>query len=472
AKLPSTLPQDIVKDPWYDIVMGAVSLNNGLTTEARQHFDAAVKATRGKNVDILAAVARINIHSNSGDRNYAVELLDKAIRRDKRNPELYTMKGDAYFRLRNGNEAYRAFDQAIKLDSRYAPALYELGKIFSTQNNEALYLKYYNETVAADPSFAPAWYNLFYHYYKTDVNKALEYYQRYLQQADVDAADEYQLADLLYLTKQYDAAIRKANSLLAKQDAENRLNKLVGYTYSSMNKPDSALEYMNRYFNNGADTNFLVKDYEMMIGIYDTLGLKDSVVSWYQKILPLVKDDVAKRSYYRKLAEFYGDKKDYRNQATWLGRYYSDNDKATNLDLFNWGLALYQGQQYQDADSVFTYYSEKYPDQVFGFYWQARSKALIDSTMEKGLAIPAYMAMMERAEQDTSNATNRRYLVEAYGYIAAYTANEKKDYQSAIEYFRKLLALDPANADAKRYIEILERTVKSKTDSEADKGTK
>ncbi|HEX6914864.1 MAG TPA: hypothetical protein VF145_06465, partial [Chitinophagaceae bacterium] len=55
AKLPSALPQEIVKDPWYEIVTGAVSLNNGLTTEARQHFDAAVKATRGKNPEILAA---------------------------------------------------------------------------------------------------------------------------------------------------------------------------------------------------------------------------------------------------------------------------------------------------------------------------------------------------------------------------------------------------------------------------------
>jgi cytochrome c-type biogenesis protein CcmH/NrfG len=50
-----------------------------------------------------------------------------------------------------------------------------------------------------------------------------------------------------------------------------------------------------------------------------------------------------------------------------------------------------------------------------------------------------------------------RWMVEAYGYIAAYNANTKKDYPMAISFFQKLLEVDPQNADAQKYIAVLEQ---------------
>jgi len=49
--------------------------------------------------------------------------------------------------------------------------------------------------------------------------------------------------------------------------------------------------------------------------------------------------------------------------------------------------------------------------------------------------------------------------MEAYGYLAAYESNTKKDYREAITYFEKLLALDPNNADAKKYVDILKENL-------------
>ena len=64
----------------------------------------------------------------------------------------------------------------------------------------------------------------------------------------------------------------------------------------------------------------------------------------------------------------------------------------------------------------------------------ARSNTVIDSTMENGLAIPHYQKVIEIAQKDTTNKTNRKFLMEAYGYIAAYEANIEKDYDDAIEF--------------------------------------
>ncbi|MBK5271323.1 MAG: tetratricopeptide repeat protein, partial [Bacteroidia bacterium] len=76
-----------------------------------------------------------------------------------------------------------------------------------------------------------------------------------------------------------------------------------------------------------------------------------------------------------------------------------------------------------------------------------------------GLAVPHYQKLIELFEKDTLNPMNRKHLIEAYGYLAAYESNSQKDYQEAIGYFEKLLALDPNNSDAKRYVEILKKNL-------------
>jgi tetratricopeptide (TPR) repeat protein len=191
--------------------------------------------------------------------------------------------------------------------------------------------------------------------------------------------------------------------------------------------------------------------------IDDMLGRPDSAVVYYVKAGNLEKDSAERRSYARKLAGLYKKQKDYSNQAFWLGKYYQGNSTATNLDLFNWGLTHYMAKEYRTADSIFGLYETKYPDQDFGYYWRARSDVAIDTAMQTGMAIPHYEKLIAIAEKDTVNKTNRKHLVEAYGYIAAYKANTEKDFAGAIDYFEKLLELDPNNPDARKYVAILKK---------------
>jgi len=118
------------------------------------------------------------------------------------------------------------------------------------------------------------------------------------------------------------------------------------------------------------------------------------------------------------------------------------------------------------ADSIFGLYETKYPEQDFGYYWRARSDVAIDTAMQTGMAIPHYEKLIAIAEKDTVNKTNRKHLVESYGYIAAYKANTEKDYAGAIGNFEKLLELDPTNSDARKYVGILTKNL-SKAESKA-----
>jgi tetratricopeptide (TPR) repeat protein len=283
----------------------------------------------------------------------------------------------------------------------------------------------------------------------------------YIAASDPGVKNDYLLTDLLYASRKYDDAITHAQQLIADrgESSEPRLYKLIAYSYKEKGDSAKALEQMQEYFKRQKDTSLVAADFETMGEIYIKFGNADSAAEYLAKAGNMEKDSLKQRQYAKKLAALYKDRKDYSRQARWLEKYYVGNDKATNLDLFNWGLAHYMAKEYPLADSVFNNYEIKYPDQDFGYYWSARSAAAIDTAMTEGIAIPHYLKLVDIAEKDTANKTNRKHLFEAYGYIAAYKANARKDYAGAIEYFEKLLTLDPGNKDAQHYIDVLKKNL-------------
>lgn len=452
-------PAAIADEPYLQVAKGYLLLQQNNKDAAKKLFDAALDKTKEKDAGILSAVAKAHIDAKTGDANYAIELLDKAAKRDKRNQEIYTLKGNAYRKLDNGTEAFKAYQQALEQDKNYTAALHQMGNIFVTQKNPEMYLKYFNDALAADPEFAPAYYSLYVHNYVTDPAKAMDFFNKYVSKSDPSAKNEYLHTDLLYLTKQHDAAIAKAQQLLQKEGAEPRLYKLIAYSKLDQKDTAAAMDFMQRYFHYAPDSNYVVKDFETMGLLYaSTPGKMDSAAKFYEKAASMQTDSVALYAYYKRLAGLYEDKKNYAGQAQWLGKFYEGNKDASNIDLFNWGIAHYRAQQWQDADSVFGKYIQKYPEQTFGYYWRARSNAAVDSAIEKGTAIPHYLKLVEVAEKNFEDANNKKWLVEAYGYLAMYKANTEKDYASAIDYFKKLKTVDPNNKDVDKYISILEKS--------------
>jgi tetratricopeptide (TPR) repeat protein len=68
-------------------------------------------------------------------------------------------------------------------------------------------------------------------------------------------------------------------------------------------------------------------------------------------------------------------------------------------------------------------------------------------------------------QQDTTASTYEKWIVEAYGYLAAYEANTKKDYAAAIAYFKKILEVNPENESAEKYIAVLENSLAGKNEN-------
>jgi tetratricopeptide (TPR) repeat protein len=458
-------PSSVQSEPYYKVAQGALLLQQNNPAAASNLFKEALENTKEKDARILAGVAEAHIDAKAGDANYAIELLHKAIKRDKKEASFYVLLGDAYRKLNNGTEAFKAYQQAIDKNDKYAEAYHKIGEIFLTQKNAELYTEYFQKALAADPDYAPALYQLYvYEFYRNPV-KAMDYYKQYVAKSDASVQNEYDMADLLYLNKQYSAAIQKANALITTEGekVKPRLYKLIGYSYAGEKDTAKAISYMQQYFAKEVDSNFIAKDYTSMGDFYTSQSGQDSLAMvYYGKALDKEKDSAVLYGGYKKMAQLSKDRKDYASEAQWLGKFYTGNEKASNLDLFYWGIAHYRAENYPMADSVFAMYVAKYPEQGFGYYWQAKSKALQDKEMKEGLAIPMYEKLIEVLQKDTADANYKKWMVEAYGYLAAYQVNTHKNFQAAIDYFNKLLVVDPDNADAKKYIAMLEKNLSDK----------
>lgn len=465
-KVPNILhaaPQDVKEDPYFMVAKGAVLLPGSNVQEADRYFSDALEKTKYKKPEILLAVAKTIIRAEKGDANHAIDLLNRAIKKDKRNPELYTELGKAYRKLNNGTEAFKAFRQAIEADNKFAEAYYLTGMLFRTQNNSDLYLEYFNKAIQADSKYAPAYYQLYYHYYFRNVNKAKEYLEKYIALSDHRIENDYDYTDILYLTKNYKQAIELAKKLIEidNDKVPARIYKLIAYSYLETNDHLNAFNYIHRYFDVAPDSILIARDFILLGDLYTEKQHNDSAMFFYKVGAALERDSSLLVKYYKMIADLAKEQKDYSGTATWLGKYYLINEKSTNVDLFNWGLAWFQAGNFEKADSVFAMYAEKYPDQVFGYYWRGRSNAAIDTTMEQGLAIPHYLKVVEIGEEDTTG-NSKRQLIESYGYLAGFEANQNKNYGKAIEYFEKLLQLDPDNEAASKYVQILKEALSKK----------
>ena len=456
-------PANIKSDPYFLIATGKIFLDESKKEEAAKYFEQALEKTKYKKPEILLGVAKAHIASENGEANQAIDLLNKAIKKDKRNPQLYTELGKAYRKLNNGTEAFKAFRQAIEADKNFAEAYYLTGMIFRTQNNSDLYLEYFNKAIQADAKYAPAYYQLYYHYYFRNVNTAKDFLEKYIALSDHNIENDYNYTDILYLTKNYTQAIELAKKLIEtdKEETPARIYKLIAYSYQEIDDHQNAFNYIHRYFAAAPDSIFIAKDFILVADLYAEKQKIDSAIFFYSVGTELEKDSASLIKYYKTLADLSKQQKDYTERAKWLGKYYIANQKSTNVDLFNWGLSWFQAGNYQKSDSVFSMYVYKYPTQVFGYYWRGRSSAAIDSTMELGLAVPHYSKVVEIGELDTT-ANSKRQLIESYGYLAGYEVNQNKNYSKAIEYFEKLLQLDPDNEQAKKYVQILKETMAKK----------
>ncbi|MEJ7736357.1 MAG: tetratricopeptide repeat protein [Chitinophagaceae bacterium] len=455
--------------------MGQIELMENKLNEARQRFETAISLTKGKNVDVIHAIARANVDAQLGDANYAIEKLNnipKRRRKDLKNAETYVIMGDAYRKLINGGGAVTAFKQALSMDPELAEARYKIGKVYLTQNNPDYFLPAFEEASRIDPNYAPAFYELFFYWFERDINKAREYFNSYLAVSDKDPSTAYDRTSIIYASRDYQTAIDTAKSKISLlgDKADPRYYKLIAYSYDALQDSASAKNYMDQYFAKQKKEGFVLQDYVFrgkLLGKFP--GNEEEAMRNFETAVELDTSAEGKLKTMADAAAFAAKMGNYNQQANWLGRIYAGKKDPSNRDLYDWGYAHYLAGNYTSSDSVFcNLYRPKYPDEIFGYLWCARSAGAQDTTMEKGTAVEPYKNLIAFARAAGEREDYKSTLIQAHGYLASYYANVTKDKDSAVVYLQNILKLDPDNESAAQYIEVLTKS-EAKTTAEATK---
>ena len=441
--------------------MGEIELMEGKGNDARQRFETAISLSKAKDIEVLNAIARANVDAKEGDANYAIEKLNIATQiKGFKDPTTYYLMGLAYRKLVDGGAAVTAFQKALGLDPKYAAAKYAIGKVYLTQNNKEYFLPAFEEAIQLDPNYAPAYYELYYYwYFHQDVEKAITYFDKYLTVTDPKPSDEYDKIGNLYAAKKFADAIAKSQQKISTEgaNADPRYYKLIAYSYSDQGDSVNAKKWIDDYFTKQKPEGYVPMDYTFRAQLLSKFpGNEVETFKSFEKAIQMDTTIQGKLALMNDAAALAKKINNRAEQAKWLGIIYRTDPRATKTDLYNYGFAFYQAKMFDSSKAVFAQYRDKYPDEVFGYFWGARSAAAIDTTSENGLAVPDYEKLAEVAKK-VDSVKYKSMIVESYMYMAGYSNNVKKDKDAALSYLGKVLEIDPANATAKQYVDALSK---------------
>jgi Tfp pilus assembly protein PilF len=445
------------------IGMGEIELREGKTNDARQRFETAISLTKGKDVEVFNAIGRANVDAKAGDATYAIEKLNLATQvKGFKDPETYIIMGDAYRKLIDGGNAIISYNKALALDPKLAAAHHKIAKVYLTQRNTEMFLPGFDKAVEADPAYAPTYFELFYYWYFKDVNKAAPLLEKYTANADQGPDVEYLKTDFLYASGKFAESKEKAISLINQygDKVAPRMYKQVAYACDTLKDMACANKYMADYFAKQNPDDIVSADYEELANI--NIQTPGSEAQAFVNLQKAVEKDTAvenKIKYINKAAALAKKQGDRKQEANWLGIAYNLKADPTQTDLYNWGMANYQAANYPTADSIFCgLYQTKYPDQIYGYLWCARTIQAADTTMQSPKFAPAQEKLAEMALK-LDSVKFKSQAIGAYAALTSYHNDVKKDSKTALSYVDKILAIDPANAFANQVKPILQKQV-------------
>jgi tetratricopeptide (TPR) repeat protein len=450
-------------NPLLLVAMGQVELTENKPNDARQKFETAISLTKGKDIAIFTAIGKANLEQG-GDPAYGIEKLKLATAiKGFKDPMTYIYMGDLYRAIQNGGGAVSSYENALVIDPKMAMAKHKIGKIYLTQGSESrdIFLQKFSDAILDDPTFTPALYDMYVFYFSRDVNKAIQYFNDYKKHAEPGPALDYEEASLQFASANFQNAIAKSDDLLKSQgdSADPRLYRLKAYSYDKLGDSIQALANLETFFQKVKSAEDINPE-NYLIAAFNAAKQKTDpakVDYYFTKAIDADTLIENKVDYTRKAADFFKRTANTAKSAEWLVKVLAINPKQSKVDLYNAGFENFKATEYKRADSIFSIYKTVFPNEVYGHYWSFRSLSVVDSTMELGLAVPDCEKFISIAEAD--KVKNKSTLITAYGYLAGYSANIKKDLAGAAGYLEKIIEIDPNNQDAIKNRDIIQKAL-------------
>ncbi|SKB36423.1 tetratricopeptide repeat protein [Daejeonella lutea] len=469
---------------------GAVKLE-GSTDQATADFNKALEQTRKKDHQTELYIGRALIKATKPDYENAILHLQRAKEINDKDPKIYLFLGDAYHGMLKNSEAYKNYTQAFALDNSLLRAKLALGVIVKQSRAFRESADEFKKVNALDPNYAPAYRELAETYYlwamsepkayKDKMKLALEQYRKYIKLTDLSPLSRMRYADFLILAGDYKTLEQEARELAKYEKSNKRIYRYLGYAaFENGNYPES--EEALTEFISGVDTSRVIAKDWLYLGKALIESGKTDTAAWSllkasEKDSTLLKDisTIAKDLYtarkYESAARIYevavsdSASKTYAYDNFYLGMsnyfHYAAKVKAAK-DSSLTVTATADTSILARADTAFSRVIKLSPSTADAYLYRARVRRLLDdATQPEGLMVPDYEKYIELVTGKPdfqSNDRAKKTAVEAYSNLGAIAArsDNPEEQAVAVEYFNKILQLEPDNKYATSSLEVLE----------------
>ena len=400
--------------------------------------------TKPDQANVLIRLAEAYIQVGSKDSALIFTYLRKAEALDKKNPELYLYRGDYWFNtLNDGSRAAENYKRSQELAPQSARAKVRLGQLYTRVKSWQDALSYYHEALAIDSSFAPAYLELGFLYAKTkQPEDSKKNFKKYLDLSRSNIAAKRRYANTLIQTEDYAGAINQINQIMVLDSVSyNDLNRALAYSYFELKDYPKAKYYITKFFKKSPTEKLYAKDYVYFGRILQKVGQDSLAVIKLEQGYQI---DTANTDILNDIAASYNKTKKYENAAKTY-QLKIDRKAGGINDYYKMGLAYYNAKKYVEADSALTKVTRMNPDFEPAYIWKARVYSQLDPETDKGLAKPYYEKVIEKASIDSVKYS--KDLLESYNYLGYFYLKDKK-YCEALDYWEKVLSIDPANSNA------------------------
>jgi len=465
------------KMPFNYLGVGKMQLNKSNRVDWVKLYDKGRKlATDLFKYDLEAADACLSVKTQYYD--LVTAYLDEAKEEESKSPELYIGYGNLYMRSKSPGDAVNEYERAIYYDKNCIEAYLKLGEIYTRANNFREGLNAFNNAILADSSQILGYKlrgDLYYNFAR--YAEATHDYDIYMQRSDRTLEDQEKYAFILFFSRDYDRATSLINTLLASKPELTILYRIKAYIdYETGNYTDG-LQNIESFFQSHDTTKFIALDY-MYYGRLLIKNNQDSIGTLH--LIKALEMDSTKVELYDDLAKSYSKMKKFQqsidaynkmlivnpvnkqNIYYQIGRnyYFMAEDTLAQID------SIQRVAIYIKADSNFLKVTELSPDSYIGFIWRGRTHSRLDPETSLGLAKPDYEQAMTLLEKGDMSKT-QKLLLECYRYLAFYyylladktiktdPAGSRSAMTNSIDYWNKVLALDPNDTQAKTALENL-----------------
>ena len=408
----------IGSDPWLVTGMGHIELlERGDINSAKQKFEQAITAsteTKGKNKGkanpaILNAIGRANakVGSGLGDNLYAIDKLNQAGQLDLTNPDIYINKAINYLKMggENGGEAVKAYQEAVTRDPKSALAYYRIGKVYQSQNNKDLFEQNFDNAITADPTCPLPYFAYYLYYANKDVNKAKEYLDKYVANADRDPKTDYFVAEYLFRAGKNDESLAKIQELEKSAGLTEipRLSILSAYNYDRKGDSLQAKANLEKFFANAPADKIEPTDYELAVKVLTKFPGSEAQASTYlEKAIATDTSRINKLNYMQQGADMYAKAKNPAEQLNWMKRMVELKGTTTEGDYYRISAAALSAKDYPQTMDWAKKYMAAYPDkpQPYTFYRKAAIASDPDTTSGKGVELLQYIDSIYSLNKD------------------------------------------------------------------------